>query len=97
MWANPGCPLAPMQIPHKVWPDHGPALMGPMHDLTGLAHLQANPTVPTVAHANPTQDWTGLAIWGIFQKKCKTSSMIFSGAQGQGHMTLGQEENDPGN
>ncbi len=27
--------------------------MGPMRGLTGLAHAQANPTVPTVAHANP--------------------------------------------
>ncbi len=42
--------------PQVILPDHGPALMGPIHDLTGLAH--AIPTVPTVVHANPTWDWT---------------------------------------
>ena len=42
--------------PWVVWPDHGPALMGPMRDLTGLAHAQAIPTVPTVAHLSPTWD-----------------------------------------
>ena len=31
--------------------------------LTRLAHAQAYPTVPMVAHRNPTWDWTGLAIW----------------------------------
>ena len=27
--------------------EHGPAIMGPMHDLTGLAHAHAIPTMPT--------------------------------------------------
>ncbi len=28
----------------------------PMRDLTGLAHAQGNPAVPTVALTNPVQD-----------------------------------------
>ena len=39
--------------------------MGPMRDLTGLAHAQANPTVPTVAHTNPAWDLAGLAMWDV--------------------------------
>ena len=37
--------------------------MGAQRDFTGLAHAQANPTVPGVAHTNPAWDWTGLTIW----------------------------------
>ncbi len=43
----------------------GQARMGPMRALTGLAHAHAIPTMPTLAHANPAWDWTGLAIWVV--------------------------------
>ncbi len=60
---------------HVVQPDHVPALTGPVRDLTGLAHAQAIPTVPTVAHANPTWDWTRLAIWGTLQMDARNSNL----------------------
>ena len=57
------CPPSPMQIPHRAHMGFAWGKVGSMHDLTGLAHAHAIPTVPTVAHPSPTWDWTGLAIW----------------------------------
>ncbi len=42
---------------------NGPALIGSVHDFTGLALALADPTVPRVAHMDSVWDLTGPANW----------------------------------
>ena len=54
--------LAKVYLP-LPWANYGLAPMGPVRDLTGLAHARTNPAVPMVARTNTVRDLTGLTNW----------------------------------